>query len=302
MTAIAKVRALIGLPLLGALLIVGWSTFLTHVRRDAIAQAVWKATDSARVDSIDRLTARARNAQAQSLSIILAQRDSIRLSQRKVAEMDTIIYTLNQTPFPEVHVLGDTVHLDDDPPNVAYVVHHKIATLLQAQDRGITFRDSVMRVAQTVMHEQVKEVNAYHSAYDLLSVAASQKDSALTIADARLTALAHEPVQKPLLGPIRYSLLFAAGDFANAKLHFDSDRGGYKDAWTGIDKVAHGLAGALLTTTAIDLGVKPKWAALITCGGAVGFEFSQGYASGKDAAYGCASAFAMAGLRSLIHR
>jgi hypothetical protein len=54
--------------------------------------------------------------------------------------------------------------------------------------------------------------------------------------------------------------------------------------------------GALLSMSAIDAGVRPPWAIALTCAGAAGFEWSQGYASRKDLIAGCAGAAVGAGI------
>lgn len=96
---------------------------------------------------------------------------------------------------------------------------------------------------------------------------------------------------------LTYALLFAGADYANRQFHFDADRGGYVDRWTSMDKLTHAAFGATLAITAVDMGVKPKWAIALTCAGAAGFEWSQGYSSGKDLISGCGGAVAGVGLR-----
>jgi hypothetical protein len=80
---------------------------------------------------------------------------------------------------------------------------------------------------------------------------------------------------------LTYALLFAGADYANRQFHFDVDRGGYVDSWRTMDKLAHFAFGSTLAITAVDMGVKPKWAIALTCAGAAGFEWSQGHASAR---------------------
>lgn len=93
-----------------------------------------------------------------------------------------------------------------------------------------------------------------------------------------------------------FAFAFMAGDGLNAWLHFDRDPGGYVDTWSTIDKLAHGAMGAVITQSALNVGVPRRWAAPITCAGAVGFEYSQGYVSWKDALAGCSGAVIATGI------
>lgn len=108
-----------------------------------------------------------------------------------------------------------------------------------------------------------------------------------------LTSLLFLPRQRRLDGAARvFALAFAAGDGLNAWLHFDRDVGGYVDSWHTADKLAHGAMGAVIAQSALNAGVPRRWAAPITCAGAVGFEYSQGFVSWKDALAGCSGAVA----------
>jgi len=93
-----------------------------------------------------------------------------------------------------------------------------------------------------------------------------------------------------------YFGVLATADLGNAWLHIDRDPGGYLDVWNTQDKLAHGAMGAVLSMTAIEAGVRAPWAVAITCAGAAGFEWSQGYASRKDFIAGCAGAAVGAGI------
>jgi len=108
-----------------------------------------------------------------------------------------------------------------------------------------------------------------------------------------LTPLLFLPRRPRLDGAARvFAVAFAAGDGLNAWLHLDRDVGGYIDSWHTADKLAHGAMGAVITQSALNAGVPRRWAAPITCAGAVGFEYSQGFVSWKDALAGCSGAVA----------
>lgn len=100
----------------------------------------------------------------------------------------------------------------------------------------------------------------------------------------------------------RYALTLAAGDLANALLHVDVDRGGYRDAWGTPDKWAHFSAGAFLVDHAARMRVPLRWAVPLTCAGAWGWEVSQGWISWKDAGASCAGATVAGALRWLERR
>jgi hypothetical protein len=89
---------------------------------------------------------------------------------------------------------------------------------------------------------------------------------------------------------VGYGLALAAGVGANAWFRLDTDRGGYADSFWREDKLFHFAAGYLLANEAAVLGVRPGWAASLTCAAAVGFELSQRYASGRDAVASCGGA------------
>ena len=117
----------------------------------------------------------------------------------------------------------------------------------------------------------------------------------------RLTLQGSPPLRLPghvsaARANLTYLGLLTTADLSNAWLHFDQDHGGYVDTWNTQDKLAHAAMGALLAETAIDAGVRPPWAVALTCAGAAGFEWSQGYASRKDLIAGCAGAAAGAGV------
>jgi hypothetical protein len=79
-----------------------------------------------------------------------------------------------------------------------------------------------------------------------------------------------------------------------AVLHVDPDSGGYRDGWTTAtdfpDKAVHALAAWAITGVGVDLGVRPRYAALAVCGAGTAFEFAQGYVSLYDIGADCAGA------------
>ena len=65
---------------------------------------------------------------------------------------------------------------------------------------------------------------------------------------------------------------------ATAVFHLDPDPGGYPDGWTTAtdfpDKAVHALAAWAITGVGIDLGARPRYAAIAVCGAGVAFEFA----------------------------
>jgi len=90
-----------------------------------------------------------------------------------------------------------------------------------------------------------------------------------------------------------YGALTGAAGVALA-LHVDPDSGGYHDGWTTAtdfpDKAVHGLAAWAITTVGVDLGARPRHAALAVCAAGTAFEFAQGYVSPYDIAADCIGA------------
>jgi len=76
--------------------------------------------------------------------------------------------------------------------------------------------------------------------------------------------------------------------------HVDPDSGGYHDSWTTAtdfpDKAVHALAAWAITTVGVDLGARPRYAALTVCAAGTAFEFAQGYVSPYDIAADCVGA------------
>ena len=98
-----------------------------------------------------------------------------------------------------------------------------------------------------------------------------------------------------------YSVLGAAAVTA-AVLHVDPDSGGYHDGWNTAtdfpDKAVHALAAWTITSVGVDLGARPRYAALAVCAAGTAFEFAQGYVSIYDIAADCAGAAGAAVWRS----
>lgn len=111
------------------------------------------------------------------------------------------------------------------------------------------------------------------------------------IASLTATVLSLTP-PSPTRAAWTYGGAVTAGVVANRFLHVDTDHGGYTDLWSTRDKLAHAAVGFALSTTAMEMGVRPRIAVLLTCLGATGFEFSQGYVSRKDIVMGCGGAVA----------
>ena len=94
--------------------------------------------------------------------------------------------------------------------------------------------------------------------------------------------------------PIVFYGVLATGAATAAVLHVDPDTGGYHDGWKTAtdfpDKAVHALASWAITNVGIDLGVRPRYAALAVCATGTAFEFAQGYVSAYDIAADCVGA------------
>jgi uncharacterized protein YfiM (DUF2279 family) len=96
--------------------------------------------------------------------------------------------------------------------------------------------------------------------------------------------------------------VYGAGLLANAVLRLDRDpcasgarvcfRATYRDVWSTPDKRQHFAAGYYLANGALWVGTTRRQAFALACGTGIGFEFTQGYVSGKDIAADCAGALA----------
>ena len=94
--------------------------------------------------------------------------------------------------------------------------------------------------------------------------------------------------------PVIYYGALAGAASVTAVLRVDPDSGGYRDGWTTAtdfpDKAVHALAAWALTTVGVDLGARPRHAALAVCAAGTAFEFAQGYVSPYDIAADCVGA------------
>jgi hypothetical protein len=94
--------------------------------------------------------------------------------------------------------------------------------------------------------------------------------------------------------PVLFYGTLAGAATAAAVLHVDPDSGGYRDGWATAtdfpDKAVHALAAWALTTIGVDLGARPRNAAIAVCAAGAAFEFAQGYASPYDIAADCIGA------------
>jgi hypothetical protein len=94
--------------------------------------------------------------------------------------------------------------------------------------------------------------------------------------------------------PVVFYGVLGSAAVAAAVFHVDPDSGGYRDGWTTAtdfpDKAVHALAAWAITGVGVDLGVRPRYAALAVCGAGTAFEFAQGYVSVYDVAADCVGA------------
>lgn len=94
--------------------------------------------------------------------------------------------------------------------------------------------------------------------------------------------------------PLLFYGVLGGAAIATAVFHVDPDSGGYRDGWTTAtdfpDKAVHALAAWAITGVGVDLGVRPRYAALAVCGAGTAFEFAQGYVSRYDIAADCVGA------------
>ena len=116
-----------------------------------------------------------------------------------------------------------------------------------------------------------------------------------SIESARVAALTPRAKGRSKL-PIAFYGALTAGAVTAAVLHVDPDTGGYHDGWTTAtdfpDKAVHALAAWAITNVGVDLGAKPRYAALAVCATGTAFEFAQGYVSVYDIAADCGAAAA----------
>lgn len=123
-----------------------------------------------------------------------------------------------------------------------------------------------------------------------LLLADSTRTSGPSLAAARVAA---RGVRRDRLPVVFYGALATAA-VTVAVLHVDPDSGGYRDGWTTAtdfpDKAVHALAAWAITNVGVDLGARPRYAALAVCAAGTAFEFAQGYVSPYDIAADCAGA------------
>lgn len=116
-----------------------------------------------------------------------------------------------------------------------------------------------------------------------------------SVESARAAAATPRAKGRPKLPIVFYGTL-TAGAVTAAVLRVDPDTGGYHDGWTTAtdfpDKAVHALASWAITNIGVDLGAKPRYAALAVCGAGTAFEFAQGYVSVYDIAADCGAAAA----------
>lgn len=107
------------------------------------------------------------------------------------------------------------------------------------------------------------------------------------------TMVARRSSGRDKLPAVFYGGLAGAATVAFA-LHVDPDTGGYHDGWTTAtdfpDKAVHALAAWAITNIGVDLGARPRYAAVAVCAAGTAFELAQGYVSPYDIAADCAGA------------
>jgi len=142
------------------------------------------------------------------------------------------------------------------------------------------------------------------TAIDTLAAAIPTREAARAGA-AMQAAPAHPPeakrTRRERLPTIFYGALAGAAGAA-VILHVDPDSGGYRDGWTTAtdfpDKAVHALAAWAITSIGVDLGARPRNAAIAVCAAGTAFEFAQGYVSPYDVAADCIGATGAALWRS----
>lgn len=139
----------------------------------------------------------------------------------------------------------------------------------------------------------------------LVSLERSACDSTIAARDSVIRVLTAKVLTEQPTSSVRPTLIYgtalAVAVEVNKQFHIDVDRGGYVDSWRTPDKQAHAAFGAVLSMTAMEMGVRPRNAVLLTCAGASAFEWSQGQVSGEDIVAGCGGALAGVGLMRVAH-
>lgn len=155
--------------------------------------------------------------------------------------------------------------------------------LLLAAPRAARAQDADRTPGRDLLARHAHQA-ARHDSVARLAIGDSSSAAPRAAADA-LAKLRRGPSNAGL-----YTLMLAGGVVYNAAcpLHTlcDRDRGGYRDTYQTIDKVAHASTAAALTSFAIQGGVQPEAAWLLTIAGGAAFELTQtqggGYYSARD--------------------
>jgi len=159
-----------------------------------------------------------------------------------------------------------------------------LALALAARDAGAQVAD---RTASRALLAQHGQQATRDDSVARLAIAHARSATAARLADDPGT------LAKWRKGPSNaglYTLMLTGGVVYNAACPLgrlcDRDRGGYRDTYQTIDKVAHASTAAALTSFAIQGGVQPEAAWLLTIAGGAAFELTQtqggGYYSGRD--------------------
>jgi hypothetical protein len=145
----------------------------------------------------------------------------------------------------------------------------------------------ILALASVVASSRVARAQA-------ISVMDSTQGAAIPSARAAQAAVSAARVERRDRLPVVFYGVLGAAAVTAAVLHVDPDPGGYHDGWNTAtdfpDKAVHALAAWAITNVGIDLGARPRYAALAVCGAGTAFEFAQGYVSVYDIAADCAGA------------
>lgn len=113
----------------------------------------------------------------------------------------------------------------------------------------------------------------------------------------------YEEAERKVFHPERwYVIANGSALLINRFVHIDVDHGGYRDQWLSRDKFDHYRSALYMTMVANAMHVRWRYAIPITCASAVGFEYTQGYVSWRDAAWSCAGAASAPAAKWLLRR
>src|SRR6186713_3125432 len=102
-----------------------------------------------------------------------------------------------------------------------------------------------------------------------VSVTDSTQVAAIPSAQAAQVAVSGAHVERRDRLPIVFYGVLGAAAGTAAVLHVDPDSGGYHDGWNTAtdfpDKAVHALAAWAITNIGVDLGARPRYAALAVC-------------------------------------